>query len=117
MRCQAARVKSGDELESRPLCAFVIDDFLREIEAAAALNLTPVTGIRSLGRATTGASGLADLALRDAVADADDHESQIHDNATHSQLDSAAEIFPGDERRRPANQDDMREQLSSDRQG
>src|SRR5690349_22776613 len=46
-----------------------------------------LAGVGSVGRAASGADGLADFAFRDAVADAHNHGIVLHDNATHSQLD------------------------------
>src|SRR5690349_9533918 len=117
MRCQAMGVKSGDELEKRTLGVFLVDYFLREFEAATTLNFASLAGVGSLRRAAAGSNGLTDLALSNAIADAHDHGIALHDNATHSQLDSAAQIFPGNEGRRQADEHDMRKQLRDDGHG
>jgi hypothetical protein len=61
----------------RALATFLIDEFLRIIEAAAALNVAPVAGVGGLNCDRSASRGLPDLILRDAVADADDHEAVI----------------------------------------
>lgn len=61
------------QAEARGLAPFFFNDFLRIIKAAAALHVTAVTGIGRFRRDRTAANGLADLALGNAVADADDH--------------------------------------------
>ena len=51
-----------------------VDHFLGEVEAASALNVAAMAGVGGLGSRRAASSGLADLALRDAVADTNDHE-------------------------------------------
>ena len=63
----------ADEPELRTRSDLFVDDFLRIIEAAAALHFAAVTGIGFLRRAGARAGGIADLALRDSIANADDH--------------------------------------------
>ena len=62
-----------DQTEARGLSAFFVNDFLCEVEAASALNVAALAGVSGLWRGRSAPSGLADFALRDAVADTDDH--------------------------------------------
>ena len=55
------------------LGALFLDDVLRIVEAAAALDFAAESGIGFFGRRGTGAGSLANLRLSDPVADADDH--------------------------------------------
>src|SRR5688572_13355905 len=63
----------ADEAQARTLAAFFVNDFLSIVEAAAALHFAIVAGISRFGSRRATAGGLADLALGEAVADADDH--------------------------------------------
>ena len=55
------------------LAAFAINDFLRIVEAAAALHVTALAGVGGFRSHGSTARGQADLAFGDAVANADDH--------------------------------------------
>jgi len=70
---QAAVVKSGDEAKVRTLAPFFINDFLRIIEAAAALNFTTKAGVSLLGRRSARMYGFAHFTFRNAVAYTNDH--------------------------------------------
>ena len=90
MRCQAAGVKGpstvlrtvplpckgrgglGDEAEARALALLLVDDVLRVIDAAAALHVAAEAGVGFLRSRRAAAGRFADLALGDAIADADD---------------------------------------------
>jgi hypothetical protein len=63
----------ADEVQARTLAAFFVNDFLSIVEAAAALHFATVAAVSRLGSRRSTAGRLADLALRDSVADADDH--------------------------------------------
>ena len=63
----------GYQAEAGSRSAFFVNYFLRIIEAAAALHFATVAGIGRVRRGRTAAGGLADLALSNAVADADYH--------------------------------------------
>ena len=66
-----------NDAELRAMSAFAINDFLRIVEATAALHLAPLTGISGLGGHGSTARGQADLAFGDAVADANDHDDRF----------------------------------------
>lgn len=59
------------------LAALFVDDVLREVEAAPALHLAAMMGVGALRCRSAAAGRLADLGLRDAIADADDHERYL----------------------------------------
>jgi hypothetical protein len=61
----------------RRFSSLFVDHLLGVIEAASALDLATLTGVRLLGSASAAPGGSPDLALRDAVADADDHRDRI----------------------------------------
>jgi hypothetical protein len=78
MLCQAAAVKSGDKAQaSATLPQFLIHDFLRIVEAAAALHFAAKPGISPLSRRRARVSGVADVAFVDPVAKAHDHPLDI----------------------------------------
>jgi hypothetical protein len=64
----------------------VVDDFLRIIEAAAALRLAAEPGVGGVNRGGAGARGLPDLILGDSVTAAQEHARDYNANATYSQL-------------------------------
>src|SRR3954463_11806480 len=89
LRWSRSPVRLRDELEMLALAAFLVDDFLRVIEAAAALNLAADASVGFLGRGRSGERGLAHVLFGDSIANAHDHAVVIDDNAKHSQEGSA----------------------------
>jgi hypothetical protein len=77
MRCQTAVVKSGDELETRAFAAFLVDQLLRIIEAAAALRFASEALICSLRACGAGLRQFADFVLGNAVAETNDHARHV----------------------------------------
>ena len=81
MRCRYAAVKSGcvggNEPEMLRLSSLVVHHILGVIEATTALHLAAMAGVGGFGSSRSGASRLADLALRDPVADTNDHAGNI----------------------------------------
>ena len=75
-----------DEAQLGTRADLFVDHFLRIIQAAAALHFAAMAGVSRLRRARAGTSRLADFALRDPIADADDHGALCNDNANHSQV-------------------------------
>ena len=60
-------------MEAGALRVLVVNHCLREVEAASALDVAAFAGISGVGSRRAAPSGLADFALRDAIADTNDH--------------------------------------------
>lgn len=73
MRVQPAMVKSGYEPKLWTLGEHFVDHFLRIIDAAAALHFAAETSVRPIGRTRALSRCIADLVLRDSIADTNDH--------------------------------------------
>jgi hypothetical protein len=67
-----------DEAKVGALAAHLVDDLLRVIEATTTLNFAAMTGISRFRCGRSASGGLTDLALCEAVADADDHGDRIY---------------------------------------
>jgi hypothetical protein len=65
--------------------ALLGDDLFSVIETAATLRFAPEAGVCRFSRWSPCTGGLADLALGDPIANTDDHDSHIVDNANYSQ--------------------------------
>ena len=87
-----SRWSGGGGVDLQELGALVVDDFLREAQAGAALHVAAEMGIGRLRTGRAGAGRLADLVLAERIADAHDHDSECTAIARRSQVGDSTEL-------------------------
>ena len=89
--------RRADEAEVRTLPAFLVDNFLRIIEAAPALHFAAVAGVGRLGRRRSAAAALRTSLSVMRLQTQTIMEIDIIDNANHSQVNSVLSSEEGQE--------------------